>query len=593
MLWQKSRVQHKIPVKLYVAHCRAGVFCRNDPVKSFEIVVGSCLGAMALSMGGTVAAADLSASGALDQRQRGNQRKVFREPLAVKARPGVSEAQAKTGDIPTQIAFDHAVRVAGFEFSGVTMLGEPTVQAIVAPFVGKALRWRDLQAVVTELRLAYHRRGYLLADAYLPEQDFGAAGSVVTVRLSVLEGRLGAIRYTPVAGSLRLDPSWVRDALPQSSTVLSQTAIDDVLARLNAIPGVVAQVSTSDGAAKGTSDLGVSVTEAGVFQGDLTASFEEYSAISSRLALNDQLGRGDQLLAQLLFSQGQQWMQLQASSLFASPSLRVGARHARLVQQAGGVGVNAALAGRADATGASVDWVVNAQATVGAAVERKTHVLGGGVLGQDRRLAVGSLVGTWQDAVGPFSLLAHVHARGGRVTLHAPLDAARDSAGANIAGNFVAVRYAAQAQLRVGRASDLRLSVSGQHASKNLDASEAFSGGGLLGVRAYRAADVVGDEGAVLNLELGRQYGPNLRAHLFVEGSQIHVNRDPWPQWRASNPASANNFGVAGAGFGINYAGLDGWVMSTVVACSLGSRPPGLPASTRTRAWASVTRKLG
>lgn len=75
-------------------------------------------------------------------------------------------------------------------FEGATALDESELQALAAPYLGRALTGADLEALRREVSRAYIARGYLNSGALLPDQTLG--DGVLVVR--VVEGRLSEVR---------------------------------------------------------------------------------------------------------------------------------------------------------------------------------------------------------------------------------------------------------------------------------------------------------------------------------------------------------------------------------------------------------------
>src|SRR5689334_22222953 len=81
------------------------------------------------------------------------------------------------------------VKVAGFIFTGNTLLPEAELKEKVQEFVGKELNFDGLNDAATEVRAYFRSRGYFLAQAYLPEQTIRNG----IVGIAIIEGRWGVI----------------------------------------------------------------------------------------------------------------------------------------------------------------------------------------------------------------------------------------------------------------------------------------------------------------------------------------------------------------------------------------------------------------
>ena len=69
------------------------------------------------------------------------------------------------------------------------LLSARRIAGTVKPFEGHCLGLAQINGVLQAVTLAYVRRGYVAARAYLPEQDLSAG----VLRVAVVEGRLAGI----------------------------------------------------------------------------------------------------------------------------------------------------------------------------------------------------------------------------------------------------------------------------------------------------------------------------------------------------------------------------------------------------------------
>lgn len=114
--------------------------------------------------------------------------------------------------------------IVRFKVDGNSLLPQTQVEAAVAPFLGEARDFGDVQAALEALEALYKQRGYSTATVLLPEQVL-ERGEVL---LKVIEGRIKAVRFT---GQEHFDEDNLRASLPtlQAGEV---PFIDDVSANL-------------------------------------------------------------------------------------------------------------------------------------------------------------------------------------------------------------------------------------------------------------------------------------------------------------------------------------------------------------------------
>src|SRR5262249_8063882 len=90
-------------------------------------------------------------------------------------------------EAPAAAAFDRSVSLvpAGFRVQGNPVFSETQLQAVLAPFAHRRTDMAGPLQAAAAVRQFYRERGYILTEAYLPQQQFSAEGG--TVRIQVLE----------------------------------------------------------------------------------------------------------------------------------------------------------------------------------------------------------------------------------------------------------------------------------------------------------------------------------------------------------------------------------------------------------------------
>lgn len=101
------------------------------------------------------------------------------------------------------LAQEATVRVDRFSITGNTILDQATIDAVVRPHQGKDLTLREIKGVARALRAVYRQRGYVLAYAYVPPQEFANG----TVELRVQQGDYGQIK---VEGNRHYSEAFIR-----------------------------------------------------------------------------------------------------------------------------------------------------------------------------------------------------------------------------------------------------------------------------------------------------------------------------------------------------------------------------------------------
>ena len=139
-----------------------------------------------------VAAATLCTFPVLAQQTRPDAGTLLEQPSQLPALPAPGgAATTRVPEAPAAAPITASVQMtpAAFRIAGNTLFSEAELQPLLADFVGKQTNMEGLLKAAQAVRRYYRDRGYLLTEAYLPEQQFAATGG--TVLIQVLEARVG------------------------------------------------------------------------------------------------------------------------------------------------------------------------------------------------------------------------------------------------------------------------------------------------------------------------------------------------------------------------------------------------------------------
>jgi hemolysin activation/secretion protein len=87
----------------------------------------------------------------------------------------------------------------GVSFEGNTVLPERTLQAVAAPYVGKAVTVAQVNELAGRVTAAYRSAGYILVRAVAPPQQFGDGR--LTIR--IIEGFIDSVKIQGDAGGAK------------------------------------------------------------------------------------------------------------------------------------------------------------------------------------------------------------------------------------------------------------------------------------------------------------------------------------------------------------------------------------------------------
>lgn len=148
------------------------------------------------------------------------------------------------------------VTVQQFEVSGNTLYKSEQLQALIAGYLNRPISLLDIYAAADRIAEHYAVNGYTLASVNVPPQKIENG----TVRLQISEGRLARIvTEGETSYSTEQLGRYLGEVKPGS--VYRGTSLEEGLRVINTLPGLQARAVVKPGAAYGSSDLVVRVTE--------------------------------------------------------------------------------------------------------------------------------------------------------------------------------------------------------------------------------------------------------------------------------------------------------------------------------------------
>ena len=151
--------------------------------------------------------------------------------------------------------------VRKIEIEGNTLFDDQTLAPLVEIKEGLEMTLGVLALYAQEVSAYYNSEGYILARAFIPEQEIKDG----IVKLKIVEGRVGAIS---VRGTERLKNADFVKRLEdvRDDDVLKEQTLERVLLELNDLLGVQVRSVLKPGELPGTSDLVLEVTESRPYQ---------------------------------------------------------------------------------------------------------------------------------------------------------------------------------------------------------------------------------------------------------------------------------------------------------------------------------------
>ena len=193
------------------------------------------------------------------------------------------------------------VPVERFTVTGNTRIASADIARVLAPYTQRTLRFDELAAAADAVTALYRARGFLLALAYLPEQQIENG----SVEIAVLEGRLGelAVGTLPDGIDRRFAEATAQRGIARGAVVDEGTLVRNLLL-LNELPGLAASAEVKPGAQVGEADVAVALAETGPRASGVLSADNHGSRSTGRVRLGaaatvrQLAGRGDVLNVQ-------------------------------------------------------------------------------------------------------------------------------------------------------------------------------------------------------------------------------------------------------------------------------------------------------
>ncbi|MDO8276907.1 MAG: ShlB/FhaC/HecB family hemolysin secretion/activation protein [Burkholderiaceae bacterium] len=565
------------------------------------MVLCACVAGLALSLAGVVSA----------QQQRPDAGTLSEPQRQIPALPPTGGPRIT---VPTPVpastpASTVPITPAAFRIQGNTLIDSGALLALLQPRVGKTTHLQGLQEAAAEVRKYYVERGYLLTDAYLPEQALPAQGGTVTI--AVVEARMGSVRVrVEGAGISQARAQAMVSAQLRRGDPITEYLLDKPVLLLRDLAGHDATAVVEPGARTGEVDVLVTVKSQGpVFETSVGADNQGTRAAGAvrafaEMQVNNPSGHGDQLGARVQLGEISRTRlyrlayTISAGNLGSRLTLGATRTEYALGKQFAVLGAT----GRADVLSAAVLHPLvrsrsrNLFATLSAehkrlddrlllapSSQRSISALRMGVSGNQLDDALGT---------GGFTSVA-LNAALGRARLDdATLLLDQGVTGLRTAGSFGKLNLEVQRAQYFSGPISLYGTLQAQHASRNLSSAEKMSLGGPTGVRGYPVGEAVGDSGVIANIEARYAlsatgaFGEAANLSFFYDTGMVRFNQDG-----AIVAGNANRTSLSAYGIGFLAGRPGNFLLSASLAWRAGGKAPttGDPDS-RPRLWLSTQK---
>ncbi|MES2361517.1 MAG: ShlB/FhaC/HecB family hemolysin secretion/activation protein [Pseudomonadota bacterium] len=527
--------------------------------------------------------------------------------------PPQSGPQLSLPEPKPAVAGTASVRITprAFSFVGNSVFSSEELAPLLNGLIDKPTDLAGLTAAVNTVSAYYRSRGYLLTEAYLPEQALPVTGGTITIQ--VIEARIGRVLVELQGDQPGISKTFAENLVAsqlQKGDAVTEYALDKPVLLLRDLAGYEASAIVEPGDGLGEANVRVAVRGKGP-RADGSISLDNHGATAAGAVravananINNLLGRGDVLSfsGQLSDQPGSRLYRAGYTLPVGGMGTRLGLNVARLNyalgKQFGALGAT----GQADIWGLSLSQPLvrgrdtNLYGQVSAEQKRLIDETATPALKSERKIAslrVG-LAGNFVDSLAggtAFNAYA-LNSTFGRLTLDA-VDLALDqgAGGLRTAGAFNKLNLDYQRAQFFGRASSVYFTVQAQLASKNLGSAEKMALGGPNGVRGYPVGEGIGDAGALFSLEYRYQLPPSVSVLsepvsllAFYDRGHVRLNQNG-----PSLPGAANSVNLASVGVGAQLGRAGNFLVKTHLAWrTTPAQPSTGDADRRPRAWLSA-----
>lgn len=518
--------------------------------------------------------------------------RIFREQkeLAPRLPERITQPEAEEEERQRVSEDGSKVLVKGFRFTGLDGIAdEAALQELVKEAVGKEQSLDDLRRLARRVVVHLREKNFLLARAYLPEQDVTEG----IVEIAVIAGRVEGEANILSDGSRRLRDSVLRglaDAGVRSGEPLRGDAMERVILLMNDLPGISARGILERGNSPGTTRVLIEAVEGPLFGGNVAVDnfgnrFTGALRGATQIAFNDALGLGDELRLGLTGAENFYSGAVGYTLPIGSSGLRARVGYSGLYYELGKEFSVLDADGRTDSLSLGMQYPF-ARTRAFSFWQGFTYVYRDledridkdVVRDHELHLATFEWLVSASDRFGGGGLTsARAGFTVGGLKLGIAADAAADAAGPDSEGRFSKFTYSLSRLQRLTNRLTAFGALNGQFASQNLDSSEKFILGGPTAVRAYPVGEAAGDEGHSLTLELRYELPvtprwTDIQLVTFFDAGNITLYADPWEN-AVISATGENDYWLYGGGCGVNLGKAGRYAMRTSFAHTFGNNP--------------------
>lgn len=500
---------------------------------------------------------------------------------------------------------------AAFRFEGNSIFSDGVLAALVADRLNQPTDLSGLIETASRISRFYRAQGYLLTEAYVPEQVFQAAGGTITI--AVVEARIGKVQVQ-VDGQ-NGSASYVRRVVAanlQPGALISEYLLDKPVLLLRDLAGIEASATVQPGQQSGQADVMVSVQSRGLMV-DGSVGMDNFGAraagawhLSGNVNVSNLLGRGDVFSARAQLSEASRshLYRLAYALPMDADGTRLTLSAARTDYALGEPFTALGATGKADVLGLALTRPLirsretNLYGLLGLEHKKFSDQLTTPANESERRILTArvGVLGNFTDELAGTGAASSYALTGtlGRTRMDAlSLGFDQGPGGLRTAGGFSKLNLEFQRAQFFNNPSSIHVSLQAQMASKNLASAEKMALGGPNGVRSYPVGEGIGDAGLLLNLEYRYQLpapvalaGEPVSLATFYDYGTVRVNHDD-----TAVPGATNRVSLGAVGIGALAGRVNNFLITAYLAWRTTKSAPSTGEPERSpRAWVSAQK---
>jgi hemolysin activation/secretion protein len=513
---------------------------------------------------------------------------------------------------PMQRAANTEIDVNTYSFRGNTIYPGSTLAQLVESYRGK-ITFEKLLEATSKITAYYRQHGYLVAHAYVPEQEIKGGN----VEINILEGVLGDINFKGDKPISRKRAATYMQRLANTG-IINEKDLEYGALLLNDLPGVDASVGLAPGAKPGTTDVTIDMKNEGRYQ--LAADYNNYGdpvTGEHRFGLQGQVNNlfhaGDRFTLRPIVSNTGDTLfgSLGYDMPLFSPAARVGLQFSHLDSQLGKEFTDLDVENTATSITGNVTYAFvrsrdrninagfsyenrNIQRTCDWCDKNNIHVPG--LEDADYNLNILQLGanGDWRDKRWGGGINTwYADIRAGLSAVSAEDAGVTVPGGDRIDGQFFSLQLGYQRLQRLSKLWTFNVNLNGQYSGDNLDSSERISLGGPTAVRAYRPSEALGDSGLVMQTELRRELAGLEDRYSWLSKVEVYALLDEGVSQlnsNGSNLSTETNMQRNGVGLGFRLQAGKKLYIDVVGATRISDEPSLVdsPKDAKTNYWAQM-----